>query len=258
MRALTDRVAIVTGGARGIGLGIATVLSAEGSTVVIADVDGGAARAAAARLPGPDGIGLAVDVTDRSSVDEALETVMSSHGRVDILAANAGVYPTTPLGAISDQQWDRVMDVNARGVLHCVQACLPAMRTQGYGRVVITASITGPITGYAGFAHYGASKAAVMGFMRSAAIECAPDGITVNAILPGTVRTPGFDASGADDARQAVAIPLGKLAEAEDLGWAVRFLASEEARYITGQGLVVDGGLVLPEGPLALDPVRSA
>jgi len=142
------------------------------------------------------------------------------------------------------------MNLNVGGAVRTVQACLPAMRARGYGRIVLTSSITGPITGQRGFAHYGASKAAMLGFMRSAAVELARSGITVNAVMPGNVSTPGFaDTSDEHQERMLSSIPMGRYAEPEEVGWAVRFLASPEAAYITGQTLIVDGGQVLPEAP---------
>jgi len=144
------------------------------------------------------------------------------------------------------------MDLNVGGAVRTVQACLPPMRARGYGRIVLTSSITGPITGQPGFTHYGASKAAMLGFMRSAAVELARSGITVNAVMPGNVATEGFaDTSDEHQRRMLSSIPMGRYAEPEEIGWAVRFLASPEAAYITGQTLVVDGGQVLPEAPLA-------
>jgi 3-oxoacyl-[acyl-carrier protein] reductase len=127
---------------------------------------------------------------------------------------------------------------------------MTTMVSRGYGRIVLTSSITGPVTGQAGFAHYGASKAAMLGFMRSAAVELAASGVTINAVLPGNVKTPGFaDMSEDHQRRMLSSIPMGRYAEPEDVGWAVRFLASPEAAYITGQTLIVDGGQVLPEAP---------
>ena len=252
MQQLTEQVAVVTGGAQGVGYGIAAVLAAEGARVVIADVDGDRAGEAAAELRagGLDLLAVETDVTDRSSVDAMAARVISEHGRIDILAANAGVYPTSELAAIDDAFWNRVMDINVTGAVRAVQACLPAMVSQRYGRIVLTSSITGPVTGQAGFAHYGASKAAMLGFMRSAAVELATSGVTVNAVLPGNVETPGFaDTSAEHQRRMLLSIPMGRYASAEDVGWAVRFLASPEAGYITGQTLIVDGGQVLPEAP---------
>jgi 3-oxoacyl-[acyl-carrier protein] reductase len=247
MQQLTDQVAVVTGGARGIGRGIATVLAAEGARVVIVDLDGELAERAASDL---GGLAIAADVVDRASVDQMAARVVNEFGRIDIVAANAGIYPVAELTEMTDEMWNRVMDVNVGGAVRTVQACLPSMRERGYGRVVLTSSITGPITGQVGFAHYGASKAAMLGFMRSAAVELARSGITVNAVMPGNVATEGFaGTSDEHQQRMLTSIPMGRYAEPEEIGWAVRFLASPEAAYITGQTLVVDGGQVLPEAP---------
>jgi 3-oxoacyl-[acyl-carrier protein] reductase len=250
MQALTDQVAIVTGGARGVGRGIASVLAAEGAHVVVADIDLEIASATAAEL-GDRATAVAADVTGRASVDAMAARVTGELGRIDILAANAGVYPFAELDDLDEQTWQHVMDLNVAGAVRAVRACLPAMRGRGYGRIVLTSSVTGPITGQQGFTAYGASKAAMLGFMRSAAVELARSGITVNAVMPGNVSTPGFAAmSDEHRLRMLAAIPMGRYAEPEEVGWAVRFLASPEAGYITGQTLVVDGGQVLPEGPL--------
>jgi 3-oxoacyl-[acyl-carrier protein] reductase len=247
MQQLTDQVAVVTGGARGIGRGIATVLAAEGARVVIVDLDGELAERAASDL---GGLAIAADVVDRPSVDQMAARVVDELGRIDIVAANAGIYPVAELTELTDEMWAQVMDVNVGGAVRTVQACLPAMRDRGYGRVVLTSSITGPITGQRGFAHYGASKAAMLGFMRSAAVELARSGITVNAVMPGNVATEGFaGTSDEHQERMLTSIPMGRYAEPEEIGWAVRFLASPEAAYITGQTLIVDGGQVLPEAP---------
>jgi 3-oxoacyl-[acyl-carrier protein] reductase len=150
---------------------------------------------------------------------------------------------------MEDADWDRVMDVNVKGAVHSVQACVPSMRRQQYGRIVFTSSITGPIVSAPNLSHYAASKAAMLGLMRSAALELVRHGITVNAVQPGNVRTSGIEAFGQEFIAEMVkSIPLGRLAEPADVGWAVRFLASEEAGYITGQTIVIDGGQVLPEG----------
>ena len=246
MQPLTDQVAIVTGAAQGIGRGIASVLAAEGARVELAE-----ATETTLRADGLDVLAVATDVTDRSSVDTMAGRVVAEYGRIDILAANAGVYPVADLTAIDDALWDRVMDVNVKGAVRVVQACTPAMVSRRYGRIVLTSSITGPVTGQWGFAHYGASKAAMLGFMRSVAVELATSGVTINAVLPGNVETPGFaDTSDEHRRRMLTSIPMGRYADPEDIGWAVRFLASPEAGYITGQTLIVDGGQVLPEAPL--------
>jgi 3-oxoacyl-[acyl-carrier protein] reductase len=253
VKRLEGQVAVITGGARGIGRGIAEVLAAEGARVAVADVDEAAAEIAATALrrDGADALAVAADVTDGAAVEALAARVLEVWGRIDILAANAGVYPKRELDDLDDATWSRVMDLNVTGALRALRACLPAMREQRYGRVVLTSSITGPITGQPGFAHYGASKAAMLGLMRSAAVELARTGITVNAVLPGNVATEGLDATSDAHQRQMLSsIPMGHFASPADVGWAVRFLASPEAGYITGQTLVVDGGQVLPEAPL--------
>jgi 3-oxoacyl-[acyl-carrier protein] reductase len=255
MQDLNGQVAIVTGSAQGIGRAIAEVLAQDGASVVIADLDFEAAQATALELTGGGhtAIGVAVDVTDRASADAMAAMVVEQLGRIDILAANAGIYPEAELTDITGQQWDRVMSVNVKGALYTIQACLPQMREQGYGRIVLTSSITGPVTGIPGFSHYGASKAAMIGLMNSAAIEVARQGITINAVLPGNIETPGLADLGPEHTRaMKAAIPGGELGQASDIGWGVRFLASPEARFITGHSLIIDGGQVLPESPAAL------
>jgi 3-oxoacyl-[acyl-carrier protein] reductase len=249
MQSLSGQVAVVTGAARGIGRGIATVLAAEGAHVVIADIDADAAQQTADEL-GEGALGVAADVTDRASVEALAATALTAFGRIDILAANAGIYPSTALAGIDDALWDRVMDINVKGALHAIQACTPAMLERGYGRIVLTSSITGPITGQVGYAHYGASKAAMLGLMRSAAVELATSGVTINAVMPGNIETPGLAETSEEHQRLMFSsIPMGRFGTAEEVGWVVRFLASPEAGYVTGQTLIVDGGQVLPEAP---------
>jgi 3-oxoacyl-[acyl-carrier protein] reductase len=250
MQGLDSQVAIVTGGAQGIGFGIATVLRAEGANIVVADVDDAAAKAAASAQSqdGEHAIAVQTDVTDLASVEYMAAAAIQRWGRIDILAANAGVYPPIPLRELEPGQWDRVIAINARGALFAIQACLPQMTGQRYGRIVLTSSITGPLVGLPGYGHYGASKAAMLGLMRSAALEVVGQGITINAIMPGNIRTEGYTRMTAEhQARMLEHIPLGVVGEPEDVGWAVRYLASPEARYVTGQTLIIDGGQVLPE-----------
>lgn len=250
MESLEGRVAIVTGAARGIGRGIATVLRAEGADVLLADVDEPAAQAAAASLcaKGEHAIAVAVDVTVPADVTRMAEVATGRWGRVDILAANAGIYPHIPLAQLRPADLDQIMAINVRGALLAIQACLPSMTERSYGRIVLTSSITGAVVGQPGYAHYGATKAAMVGLMRSAALEVAAAGVTINAVLPGNISTSGFADLGPQHAsRMLAAIPLGRFGDPLDVGWAVRFLASREAGYITGQTLIIDGGQVLPE-----------
>jgi 3-oxoacyl-[acyl-carrier protein] reductase len=255
---LNDQVAIVTGGAQGVGRGIASVLAAEGAHVVIADVDESHADStvAALREQGFEARAVTTDVTDRASIEAMTGRIVAEQGQIDILAANAGIYPTASIEALDDALWDRVMEINVKGAVRVVQACLPTMTSRRYGRIVLTSSITGPVTGHSGFALYGASKAAMLGFMRSAAVELAMSGVTINAVLPGNVQTPGFADTTEEHQRQMLgSIPMQRYADPEEVGWAVRFLASKEAGYITGQTLIVDGGQTLPEG--SSDPPSS-
>jgi 3-oxoacyl-[acyl-carrier protein] reductase len=250
MESLDGRVAIVTGAARGIGRGIAAVLRREGADVVLADLDEPAVLAAAEDLSagGDHALGVGVDVTASADMERMAVAAINRWGRIDILAANAGIYPHIALRDVRVADLDRIMAINVRGALLAIQACLPQMTEQGYGRIVLTSSITGAVVGQPGYAHYGATKAAMVGLMRSAALEVAAEGVTINAVLPGNIATPGFADLGPEHtSRMLAAIPLGRFGQAEDVGWAVRFLASREAGYITGQTLIVDGGQVLPE-----------
>ena len=250
MQSIEGHVAIVTGGASGIGLGIAKVLRGEGAYVVLADIDSSAAQSAVSSLPGGDKHAFAVttDVTVRSSIEHTVAEVLQRWGRVDILAANAGVYPAIPLRDLTSDDWDNAMAINARGALYAIQACLPEMSRRGYGRIVLTSSITGPLVGLPSYGHYGATKAAMLGLMRSAALEVVNDGITINAVMPGNIRTAGYELQSREHQQAMLShIPMGVLGEPEDVGWAVRYLASPEARFVTGQTLIIDGGQVLPE-----------
>lgn len=248
---LSGQTAIVTGGAKGIGKGIARVLAGAGARVVIADIDDAAGPGAAREVGGEY---IHTDVTSRDACRALVRQVVDRHGRLEILCSNTGIYPQTRLEEMSEADWDRVQGVNLKPLMFLVQAALPPMRDQGYGRIVVTSSITGPITGYPGWTHYGASKAGQLGFLRSAALELARHGVTINAVMPGNVLTEGLEAQGEAYLDQMrAAIPTHALGAPEDVGHAVCFLASREARYVTGQQLVVDGGQVLPESPDAVE-----
>jgi 3-oxoacyl-[acyl-carrier protein] reductase len=247
---LQGRAVVVTGGSRGIGRGIAGVFAAAGARVLITGRDPAALAEAAA------GLGVEHVVADVARPEDCArmaEVAVERLGGIDVLCANAGVFPQQPLAAMTAADIDAVLGTNVKGTILAVTACLDALTSSGRGRVVVTSSITGPITGFPGWAHYGASKAAQLGFVRTAAIELARRAITVNAVLPGNVMTEGLAAMGQEylDGMTA-AIPVGRLGSVEDIGHACLFLATEEAGFITGQTIVVDGGQVLPESPDAL------
>jgi 3-oxoacyl-[acyl-carrier protein] reductase len=254
---LTGKSVLVTGGSKGIGRGIAAVFATAGAHVAVAARSQADLDAAVEHLGGLGGgkvIGVAADVADPQSCAAMAQTVVETFGGIDVLCANAGIFPDAPLATMTPEQLGEVLDVNVKGTVYSVQACLPALIASGHGRVVLTSSITGPITGFTGWSHYGASKAAQLGFMRTAAIELAPHRITVNAVLPGNILTEGLKDLGDDYlAGMARAIPAGALGTPEDIGYAAAFLASDEAAYITGQSLAVDGGQVLPESLDALN-----
>ncbi len=179
-------------------------------------------------------------------------------GGIDVLCANAGIFPEGRLEDLTESDLDQVLGTNLKGTVLSVQACLPALRVSGRGRVILTSSITGPITGSPGWTHYGASKAGQLGFMRTAAIELAPTGITVNAVLPGNIATEGLADLGEDYASGMIAaIPMRRLGTVDEIGHTALFLATDEAAYITGQTIVVDGGQVLPESPEAMAAISD-
>ena len=253
LTSIAGRSVIVTGASRGIGKGIARVFAGKGAKVLVVARTAEAAAATATEI-GDGASGFGADVTDAGAMRAMAAAAVERHGGIDILCANAGIFPAAPLDAMTGADWDGVLDTNLKGTFLAVSACLPALKDSRHARIVITSSITGPITGYPGWSHYGASKAGQLGFMRTAAIELAPAGITVNAVMPGNILTEGLDGMGAAYiAGMAAAIPQKRLGSVEDIAYAALFLASDEAGFITGQTIVVDGGQVLPESPQALE-----
>ncbi|WP_182899215.1 3-oxoacyl-ACP reductase FabG [Microbispora sp. H10830] len=247
---VAGRSVVVTGGSKGIGKGIARVFARAGANVLVAGRDEEALKSAAAEIGASY---VVADVSRAADCERIAETAAERHGGVDVLCANAGIFPDKKLAEMTEADIDEVVGVNLKGTMLCVRACLPALEASGHGRVILTSSITGPFTGLPGWSHYGASKAGQLGFMRTAAIELAPKGITVNAVLPGNILTEGLAGLGDDYLRgMEAAIPMRRLGSVEDIGNACLFLATDEAAFVTGHSLVVDGGQVLPESQDAM------
>ena len=243
---LQDKTAIVIGAARGIGAGIAEVFAEEGAKLVIADALEAEGRATAERL---GGLFHRMDVSSPADNQALAAAALQRFGRVDILVQNAGIYPMTMIADIDPAEWDRVLAVNLKGVFLAFQACLKPMQAQRYGRCIFTASITGPRVTSPGHGHYSASKAGIVGFIRAAALEAAAFGITVNGVEPGNIMTEGLQQNRSPEFIRTMeaAVPLGRLGTPRDVGHACAFLASDQAAYITGTTIVVDGGQILPE-----------
>lgn len=251
-QSLKDRSVVVTGGSKGIGKGIARVFALSGAKVAIIARHIDQAEAAAAEI-GHGALGVAGDVTSLASIEAAFAAAAARNGGIDVLCANAGIFPQARLEDMSSEQWDEVVDTNLKGTFHAVKAAVAYLKTSGQGRIVLTSSITGPITGFPGWSHYGATKAGQLGFMRTACIELAKYGITVNAVMPGNIITEGLVGLGEDYQKtMAASIPLKRLGTVEDIGHAALYFASKEAGYVTGQTIIVDGGQILPESLEAL------
>lgn len=253
---IAGRSVIVTGASKGIGKGIAKVFASKGARVMVVARDLSAAEKSAGEIKSAGGAAMAfkADVTKWDDMQRMAEAAGKHQGGIDILCANAGIFPAARLTEMTAENWDEVLGTNLKGTFLAVKACLPAMKQKNKGRIVITSSITGPITGFPGWTHYGASKAGQLGFLRTAAIELAANNITINAVMPGNIKTEGLDGLGADYLKQmAASIPLKRLGEVEDIAHAALFFATDEAAFITGQTIVIDGGQVLPESLAALE-----
>lgn len=245
MAELTGQVAVVTGGSRGIGRSIGEHLASAGARVAVVARAADRARTAAAALPGEGHAGFGCDVADAAAVDTLIKQVEQDLGPVDVLVNNAGVTEDNIVLRLTDDAWDRVLDTNLKGAFHTIRAATRGMMRRRKGRIINITSVVG-IIGNRGQANYAASKAGLIGLTKSVAKELASRGILCNAVAPGFIETE-MTAGLTPEAREGLQsqIPLGRLGTGEDVAGVVRFLAGPAAAYITGQVIVVDGGMVV-------------
>jgi 3-oxoacyl-[acyl-carrier protein] reductase len=244
---LKDKVTLITGGARGIGRAIAIAFAKEGADIVIADVNQQEAEKTAQEIEamGRKTLALTMDVTDITKVEDAVNKILDKFGKVDILVNNAGITKDNLLLRMGQPEWDAVLNVNLKGAFNCLKAVSKPMIKQRYGKIINMASIIG-IIGNPGQANYSASKAGLIALTKTAAKELASRNININAVAPGFIQTE-MTAKLPENiqAKMKEAIPLAKFGTPEDVAAVCLFLASEESSYITGQTIVVDGGMVM-------------
>ncbi len=248
---LTGRVALITGAASGIGAATAKIFAEAGADVALAyyPPDGHDIRpvVAAVEASGRRAITAPVDVSSTADVDALVKAAESEFGAVHIVVANGGIACTVSLADLDDTAWNSVMEVDLHGAWRCFRAAIPSMQREKYGRLIATSSVAGTVSGWPEHSHYAAAKAGLVGLVKSLAVEFGADGITANAVAPGVIRTPqsldpvnSLGPEGVDAV--AKKIPAGRVGQPEDIGFVYQFLASQEASYVNGQLLVVDGG----------------
>jgi 3-oxoacyl-[acyl-carrier protein] reductase len=242
------KVAIITGGARGIGRAICETLAKAGAQICVADLNLDQAQTSAKEISdtfGQKTLALQVNVSDTENARKMVETALSEFSRIDILVNNAGVTRDTLIMRMDESDWDLVLDVNLKGAFNCSKAVVRAMVKQRYGRIVNISSVSG-LAGQAGQTNYSASKAGLIGFTKALAREVASRGITVNAVAPGFIPT-ALTVDLPEDLKDSIIknTPMGRMGKPEEVAQAVAFFASDEASYITGQVLSVDGGMVM-------------
>ncbi|MBA2727445.1 MAG: SDR family oxidoreductase [Parachlamydiaceae bacterium] len=246
MKRLQDQVVIVTGASKGIGREMAKVFSCEGAKLVLVARNEMQLKELSDQIE--NSIYVTADVSKEGDMEKVAEAAIEKWGKIDVLVANAGICLEMRLEEMTLEQWQKTIDVDLTGVFLSLKSVIPAMKKQNKGKVVITSSVTGPVVAMPGFSHYGAAKSGISGFVRTAAIELAKYYINVNCIEPGNIISEGMLALGDEHTQQHLrAIPWGRLGTGEEVAFLALFLASKESDYITGQGIVIDGGQTLPE-----------
>ena len=253
---LKDKVAIITGAGQGIGNAIARVFAVEGARVVIATRTAAHGQATLDQIVSDGGEAM-LCTTDVGRLDEIKKVVaetVARYGQVDIMVHNAASFLGGPVADYSEDDLETVLAVNLKASFRLSKECIPHLRRRGGGRLLFTSSVTGPRVAMPGTAYYAASKGGINAFIRTAAIELAREGITVNGVEPGYIRTPAMDLLADEEGLKAMAkyIPMGYIGDPNDIAWCMLYLASDEARYVTGQTIIVDGGQILPESLEAL------
>jgi 3-oxoacyl-[acyl-carrier protein] reductase len=248
MGRLENRIALVTGAGQGIGRAIALAMAREGAALVIGDLNEANASAVKKEIEGLGGKAAALhaDISNEESVQAMVDATLKEYGRVDILVNNAGIFPTSPVEAMTEEEWDRVIGTNLVGTFLCSKAVAPQLLAQRSGRIISLTSGRA-FQGARNGAHYAASKAGIIGFSKSLALELAPHGITVNVICPGITDTaqPRGHQTEEQIYAQGQRIPLGRIGQPEDLAGPAVFLASDAARFITGQTILANGGGIM-------------
>jgi 3-oxoacyl-[acyl-carrier protein] reductase len=258
---LSGKVAIVTGGGQGIGRGIARVFAAEGARVMIATrtEKHGLDAIEAIRRAGGEAMLMMVDVGALADTQRIVAETVAAWGRLDIVVHNAASFLGGPVERYSEKDLDTVIDINLKACFRLSSAAIPHLRKQKHGRLLFTSSVTGPRVAMPGTSYYAATKGGINAFIRTLALEVARDRITVNGVEPGYIRTAAMEllADEAGMAKMAKYIPLGYIGSVDDIAHAMLYLASDEARYLTGQTICIDGGSTLPESPVFLEELDN-